>query len=363
LVAGAVPEGYFEKSEKLSAEIIDLYLNCNNYSTTQKRPAFVQTDHTLRALKALSDTKVGNADEFKNFILRIDQMFAKTRAKPRGAYAPDAIDEALNDPRLADLHAIRIVYADDTELPDHSPNSDNVEKRGEDRQISAFISYAHGDEALKTRFLQHLTALRREGLINVWHDRMLEPGQHLDSAIGTKLASADLVLLLLSPDFIDSNYCTEVEMQGAFARAKTGECEVATVILKPCQWKHIPIDGGRHLGDFLATPRDGKPVSEWPDHDTAFDDSVSSLRKLIQKKSPASSNTRSLSDERRVSEALRRMVGVTHIDSDNVLGWAGLQAAVLNDIHSILTQLRRAYLDAGVTRQSTSDGSTFVWKD
>jgi predicted nucleotide-binding protein len=93
--------------------------------------------------------------------------------------------------------------------------------------ISAFISYAHADEALKDRFLVHLAALRREGLIGVWHDRMLKPGQHLDSTIETELAASDLVILLISPDFIHSNYCTEKEMQRAFARAKTGGCSVS----------------------------------------------------------------------------------------------------------------------------------------
>ena len=72
------------------------------------------------------------------------------------------------------------------------------------------------ERPLKHRFLVHLAALRREGLIGIWHDRMLKPGQHLDSAIETELAAADLVILLISPDFIHSNYCTEIEMQRAW---------------------------------------------------------------------------------------------------------------------------------------------------
>src|SRR3954447_25404815 len=120
--------------------------------------------------------------------------------------------------------------------------------------ISAFFSYAHFDEPLKDRFLVHLAALRREDLIGVWHDRMLKAGQHLDSAIETELAAADLVIMLISPDFIHSNYCTEREMQRAFARAKVRKCIVVPVILEPCQWSNIPIEAGGRLGDFVALP-------------------------------------------------------------------------------------------------------------
>ena len=119
--------------------------------------------------------------------------------------------------------------------------------------FSVFVAYAHMDERLKGRFLVHLAALQREGLIGVWHDRMLKPGEHLDSSIENELAAADLVILLISPDFINSDYCTEKEMRRAFARARDGQCQVAAVILKPCQWQNIPIDDeGGCLGEFLT---------------------------------------------------------------------------------------------------------------
>jgi hypothetical protein len=152
--------------------------------------------------------------------------------------------------------------------------------------LSAFISYAHADEKLKDRFLVHLTALKRERLINVWHDRMLRPGEHLDRAIETELAAADLVILLVSPDFINSDYCTEREMQRAFARAKNGECKVVPVILKDCRWRDIPINeqGGR-LGDFVALPRDGKPVARSRNRDSALDSVVAGIRGFIKDES------------------------------------------------------------------------------
>jgi hypothetical protein len=153
--------------------------------------------------------------------------------------------------------------------------------------ISVFISYAHRDEKLKERFLVHLGALKRKRLVGVWHDRMLRPGEHLDRTIESELARADLVILLVSPDFINSDYCTEKEMQRAFARAKDGRGNVAAVILKQCAWRDIPIDneGGR-LGDFLVTPRDGKPVAQWPGgQDEALASVVEDIKRLITDKS------------------------------------------------------------------------------
>ena len=160
--------------------------------------------------------------------------------------------------------------------------------------ISAFISYAHADEKLEDRFLVHLAALKRERLIGVWHDRMLQPGDHLDRAIEAELAAADLVILLVSPDFINSDYCTEKEMQRAFARAKEGRCKVVPVILKPSLWRDIPIDdeGGR-LGDFVALPHDGKPVTRSRHgRESAQDSVVARIRHLIKEKSAPGSVVR-----------------------------------------------------------------------
>jgi hypothetical protein len=152
--------------------------------------------------------------------------------------------------------------------------------------ISVFISYAHADEKLKNRFLVHLAALKREGLVSVWHDRMLRPGEHLDAAIEAELAAANLVILLVSPDFINSDYCTEKEMQRAFARARDSRCKVVPVILKPSLWRDIPIDdkGGR-LGDFVALPDDGKPVTRSRHgRESALDSVVAGIRRLITDK-------------------------------------------------------------------------------
>ena len=110
---------------------------------------------------------------------------------------------------------------------------------------SGFISYTHADAAMKEQFVRHLAPLRREGLISVWHDAMLHPGEHLDPAIQSALAGSNLVLLLISADFVHSDYCYEQEMMRAFARQRAGTARVVSIILRPCQWKGVPVGEGQ----------------------------------------------------------------------------------------------------------------------
>jgi hypothetical protein len=175
--------------------------------------------------------------------------------------------------------------------------------------ITVFISYSHKDEDLKERVLVHLHALKRERLIGVWHDRMLRPGEHLDRAIEAELAAAKLVLLLISPDFIYSDYCTEKEMKRAFIRARKGECKVVPIILRPCHWSRIPIDNtGRKLGEFVATPRNAVPVTRWPKgEDDALTDVVGQIRDLINDKTPM--RARKTSRPRKRRRLARRHIG------------------------------------------------------
>jgi internalin A len=81
--------------------------------------------------------------------------------------------------------------------------------------LSVFISYAHEDEPLRQQLETHLSLLRRQGLIANWHDRQILPGTEWEKEIDAHLESAQLVLLLISPDFLASDYCYEIEMKRA----------------------------------------------------------------------------------------------------------------------------------------------------
>ena len=145
------------------------------------------------------------------------------------------------------------------------------------KPISLFYSYSHKDEDLRRKLEAHLAALRRGGLIAEWHDRKLEPGDAWKYEIDRHLTSADIVLLLVSSDFIASDYCWSEEMTKALQRHARGEALVVPVILRHCRWASTP------LGALQAVPRDAKPIKSWLDEDEAFDDVVAAIERLVEK--------------------------------------------------------------------------------
>lgn len=129
---------------------------------------------------------------------------------------------------------------------------------------TVFFSYSHADEDLRNQLETQLAMLKRQGVIEAWHDRRIGAGQNIDQAIDKHIDTDDVILLLVSPDFIASDYCYNIEMTRALERHAAGEAIVIPVILRPCDWHPAP------FGKLLATPRDGKPVTQWPDRDEAF---------------------------------------------------------------------------------------------
>lgn len=153
-----------------------------------------------------------------------------------------------------------------------------------------FMSYSHKDEALRDQLEVQLAMLKRQGLIEVWHDRRLSPGDHFDVSIHEELDAADVILLLVSPDFLASDYCYRIEKARALARHRRGEARVISVILRPCEWQQTA------LSRYLVTPTDGRPVTRWPDLDDALLDVAKQIRRAIEQVTakPQSSDQRPL---------------------------------------------------------------------
>jgi hypothetical protein len=146
------------------------------------------------------------------------------------------------------------------------------------RMASLFLSYSHRDEELRAQLETHLAGLRRQGFITVWHDRRITAGEDFANAIDTHLERADVVLLLISPDFMASNYCFEKEMMRALERNREGSCAVIPVILRPCDWQDMP------FGRLQGTPKDGKPITLWANIDEAFLDVVKAIKGTLAKR-------------------------------------------------------------------------------
>ncbi|QND46973.1 toll/interleukin-1 receptor domain-containing protein [Rhizobium lusitanum] len=129
---------------------------------------------------------------------------------------------------------------------------------------SVFFSYSHADEVLRDKLEKQLSMLRRQGVIETWHDRRISAGEDIHQAIDGHINTDDIILLLVSADFIASDYCYDIEMQRAMERHENGEAIVIPVILRACDWHHAP------FGKLKAVPLDGKPITQWPDIDEAF---------------------------------------------------------------------------------------------
>lgn len=144
---------------------------------------------------------------------------------------------------------------------------------------SIFFSYSHADEGLRDQLEKHLSALRHQGVIEAWHDRRIPVGREFDREISHHLESDDIILLLVSSDFLASPYCYDNEMKRAMKRHSNGTAVVIPVILRPCDWHDTP------FGKLLAAPKDGRPITQWPNVDEAFLDVVQAIKRTIAAKS------------------------------------------------------------------------------
>src|SRR5712692_10537591 len=103
--------------------------------------------------------------------------------------------------------------------------------------VKIFFVYAHEDEALLNTLKSHLRPLQREGLIELWYDRKISAGTEWEPEIDIHLKQAQIVLLLISPDFMDSDYCYGIEMQKAIERPQRGEARVIPILLRHVYWR------------------------------------------------------------------------------------------------------------------------------
>ena len=142
--------------------------------------------------------------------------------------------------------------------------------------IRLFYSYSHQDEELRKELENHLSLLRRKGLIAGWHDRMIGAGEEWKGAIDKNLEEAQVILLLVSSSFLASDYCWDVDTKRAIERHDRGEAGVIPVILRPCDWHGAP------FGKIQALPRDGKAVTSWDNRDEAFTDVALGIRRAVE---------------------------------------------------------------------------------
>ncbi len=150
-----------------------------------------------------------------------------------------------------------------------------------DRPVEVLCCYAHEDQEFLGELKTHLSPLRRQNVIQVWHDGDISAGALWDQEIKKHLNEAQVILLLISPDFIDSDYCYSTEIQHALERHKRGEVKAIPILLRNISgWEKLP-PGDIQLGQLQALPTAAKAVTTWTDRDAAWDDVVGGIERAI----------------------------------------------------------------------------------
>lgn len=144
------------------------------------------------------------------------------------------------------------------------------------KTINLFYSYSHADEALRDELEKHLKLLQRQHVIDTWHDRKISSGSEWDKVINKNLDTADIILLLISADFLASDYCWDIEIQRAMQRHEEGSVVVIPVLLRPCD------TGNADFMKLQGLPKNFKPVTTWTNRDEAFTDIAKGIRVVAE---------------------------------------------------------------------------------
>jgi len=143
-------------------------------------------------------------------------------------------------------------------------------------KVKLFYSYSHKDEDFRKMLEKHLSKLRRQGIISDWHFRKISPGKEWDREIKSHLNSSHIILLLVSPDFIRSTYCNDIEVKRAMKRNRNKEAVVIPVILRPVAWEKCL------FGKLQALPEGAKAITKWHSRNEAFKNIAEGIRQVVE---------------------------------------------------------------------------------
>ena len=144
--------------------------------------------------------------------------------------------------------------------------------------VKIFISYAHKDEEYKNKLVTFFASLKRRGYVSAWEDRQIPVGGEWDRHIKSALEEAEIILLLVSMDFMNSEYSFDVEVKRAIERHNdpNDNARVVPIIVRPSDWMDS------EFASLQALPKGAKPISKWDNLDDAYLDVITQLKKVIK---------------------------------------------------------------------------------
>jgi hypothetical protein len=141
--------------------------------------------------------------------------------------------------------------------------------------LKIFYCYAQDDSKYRRNLEKHLSSLRRSLLITTWYDRQIQVGVNWQQEIDPHLETADIILPLVSNDFLRSDYCSGAEMKRALERHNAGDAYVLPILVRPVDWDTTV------LKDLAVLPTGGKPASMWPDMDEVLLDVTIGIERIV----------------------------------------------------------------------------------
>ena len=197
--------------------------------------------------------------------LRQDALIAQREAERQQVAAQlHELEQALQTSRSTEVAS-----------PILSESPEPLPPAGLPRPVSLFYSYSHKDEALREQLEKHLAILQRHHIISGWHDRAIPAGSVWEQQIHEHLETADIILLLVSADFLASDYCWGKEVTRAMERHEAGAARVIPILLRAVDWTGAP------FSTLQALPKDARPVTSWSNPDEAFADIARGIRQVV----------------------------------------------------------------------------------
>lgn len=157
--------------------------------------------------------------------------------------------------------------------PPEPAGVEGVEPR---KPVRLFVSYSYKDHRLVSELMEHLAVLKQQGVISVWWDREISPGEQWKRDLDRHLEEADIILLCLSADFLGSEYAQGVEVKRALQRQEEGKARVVPILLRPVLWQESP------FARMQVLPRDAKPVTRHEDVEEVWTDISREINSMAQ---------------------------------------------------------------------------------
>lgn len=142
--------------------------------------------------------------------------------------------------------------------------------------LKVFISYSHKDKEFKEKLVKHLSSLIRQKYICLWYDNMIQPGEDLDESVLEALHSSQVMLLLVSANYLSSEYCYETELGEAMRMRKEQGMIVIPIMVRPVDVKGTLFDG------IMSLPTDRKAITQFSNQDEAYEDIAKGIRRVVE---------------------------------------------------------------------------------